>query len=79
MWEKADLPKVREYLVGLAKKRAQPKKAITEMVKYVWDRLQSIKTEEERLKVVEALKIVCDKKIYLEVNTSSFPRSPFLL
>ena len=51
----------------LAKKRGQPKKALLEMVQLGMTYIPQIIEMPLKLKLIETLKEVCDKKIFLEV------------
>lgn len=66
-WESKELPALREQLVSLSKKRGQPKKAQIEMVQLCMSYLSDVSLEEKGL-LINCLKTVCEKKIYLEVE-----------
>ena len=55
-------------LVSLSKKRGQSKKAITSMVQQCMGYIETLSNLDFKLRLIETLKEVCDKKIYLEVE-----------
>ena len=54
----------------LSKKRGQPKKALVDMVQLGMTYIHLIHDMPLKLKLLETLKEVCDKKIFLEVLKS---------
>ena len=56
-----------EILKQLAAKRGQPVKALVEMIRLAMTYLDEYTDMKEKLKFIETIKFVCDKKIYLEV------------
>ena len=55
-------------LKTLAKKRGQSKKAIVGMVELCMTYIEKLTNLEFKLELINTLKEVCDKKIYLEVE-----------
>ncbi len=51
----------------LSKKRGQPKKALVDMVQLGMTYIHLLQDMPLKLKLLETLKEVCDKKIFLEV------------
>lgn len=63
-----EFPKLFEYLVFLSKKRGQAKKALIDMVKLGMTFIEKMPDLDTKLALIQTLKEVCDKKIYLEVE-----------
>lgn len=59
---------LRELMVLLSKKRGQAKKAITDMVQQVMKYLDKMPTREEKFNLINALRLVTDGKMYVEVE-----------
>jgi 26S proteasome regulatory subunit N5 len=59
---------LRELMVLLSKKRGQAKKAITDMVQQVMQYLDKMPTREEKFNLINALRLVTDGKMYVEVE-----------
>eukprot|EP00828_Plagiopyla_frontata_P017832 TRINITY_DN22_c0_g1_i2.p1 TRINITY_DN22_c0_g1~~TRINITY_DN22_c0_g1_i2.p1 ORF type:complete len:446 (+),score=71.10 TRINITY_DN22_c0_g1_i2:68-1405(+) len=57
-----------EKLTFLSKKRGQPKKAMIDMVQLAMTYIPTLTDPQLKVRLVETLKQVCDKKIYLEVE-----------
>lgn len=67
-YKAGDIDKMCEMLQALMKKRGQAKKAQIEMVQMVMAWLPEIKDHDKKMKVVDTIKEVTDKKIFLEVE-----------
>lgn len=67
-YKAGELTKMCDMIKSLMGKRGQAKKAQIELVQLVMSWLPSIKDDTERMKIVETVREVADKKIFLEVE-----------
>ena len=70
-YDSREFDKMFNMILLLSKKRGQPKKALLEMVQLGMSFIGHINDISLKLRLIEVLKEVCDKKIFLEV--CSFP------
>ena len=66
--EAGNIDSLCEVMILLATKRGQPVRAQVEMVKLCMGWIENIKDMDQKLKFIDTIKTVCDKKIYLEVE-----------
>lgn len=67
-YDTQEYEKMFSLIISLSKKRGQPKKAMIEMVQLCMSFINLIQDLNTKLKLIETLKEVCDKKIFLEVE-----------
>ena len=67
-YDTQEYEKMFSLIISLSKKRGQPKKAMIEIVQLCMGFINLIQDTTTKLKLIETLKEVCDKKIFLEVN-----------
>lgn len=67
-FESKEYEKLNELITLLAKKRGQPKKALIDLVQRSMSYIDKLPTEEQRLVLIQTIKDVCEKKIFLEVE-----------
>jgi len=60
--------KLNQLIKILAKKRGQPKKALIDMVQLCMKFVDQMPTVPLKLSLIDAIKVVCEKKIFLEVE-----------
>jgi len=68
LYDSRQYPELFTQLKNLTKKRGQSKKAITSMVQQCMGYIETLSNLDFKLQLIETLKDVCDKKIYLEVE-----------
>lgn len=68
LWRAKDFRLLMKTTKTLTSKRGQPVKAISTMVRMCMGYISSIEDQQMRMEFVEAMKGVCEKKIYLEVE-----------
>lgn len=66
-YDSREFDKMFNMILLLSKKRGQPKKALLEMVQLGMSFIGQINDISLKLRLIEVLKEVCDKKIFLEV------------
>lgn len=68
VYEAGNIEKLCEVMKLLATKRGQPVKAQVEMTRLCMTWIESISDIDMKLKYIDTIKFICDKKIYLEVE-----------
>lgn len=66
-FDSREYDKLSEIIKLLAAKRGQPKKALIDMVQLCLTFVERLPTEEHKCSFINAVKDVCEKKIFLEV------------
>jgi len=67
-FESKEYEKLNHLLSLLAKKRGQPKKGLIDMVHLAMSYIEKLPTEQQKTALIETIKEVCEKKIFLEVE-----------
>lgn len=67
-YKAGEIDKMCEMIKSLMNKRGQAKKAQIELVQMVMSWLPDISDHAQKMKVIETIKVVTDKKIFLEVE-----------
>ena len=67
-WETKNFEQLNAHILILAKRRAQLKQAIADMVKEAMTYIEQISDKDEKLALVSTLRTVTDGKIYVEVS-----------
>ena len=68
LWDAKDIDRLVSTVKSLTSKRGQLMKSIIEMVKLCMSYIPAIEPQSAKLAFVEAIKQICEKKIYLEVE-----------
>lgn len=67
-WDMKDYDKLFELMVSVSKKRGQTKRAQTQIVQLGMSYIDQIASLPTRIRLIETIKEICDKKIFLEVS-----------
>ncbi|KAL4441961.1 hypothetical protein ABPG74_003712 [Tetrahymena malaccensis] len=67
-WEVKNYDKLFELMTTLSQRRGQSKKAQTDMVQIAMGYIDQVQDVPTRIRLIETIKNICDKKIYLEVE-----------